>query len=509
MTTSNKNKFKGVFFNNYDLVDEPGEETSPGAGVFKNKNKSVSDFLKNKRKRRLRKRALVLKTAGRLKYPEALATSIQDWASTVYCKKVLSLIQSLESKVEKRDKTFQFNENNCQFIKRKFSKISELLPEINSATELKAPHFSKSFDESTGWNGYSDNIKPASFHLFIYHTEDDLYNFSLTINTEDSNVYIPFTKGNSKQKVVNYIYDKLDEIHAFLKNYQSFTNIFYTHSNDFRRNLKELKVECLINIKGDYVNDQTFVINPKDILLKDQYDLAPDRLNLKCKFIFSKSIAKKIHDGNWHGLWDDVYIYITENLPTEKEVQQLFKPDDLVSKIIEIKRVVMHELGHVVQTLIESIQKLQETGGLPSERIRETNADPDGNIYDGYGGFLIDPKTQNNVKIDHELRDVEFYTRLEDLIANFKNILTKYPVWSHKNLFDVFICKMSVKDFKSYLSTDDGGPIKKMNKTEASKLIDYSKLEQKTMWIEKLKHHNPRKCGKAISEFTKAVSGLI
>ena len=180
-----------------------------------------------------------------------------------------------------------------------------------------------------------------------------------------------------------------------------------------------------------------------------------------------------------------MYIYITENLPTEKEVQQLFKPDDLVSKIIEIKRVVMHELGHVVQTLIESIQKLQETGGLPSERIRETNADPDGNIYDGYGGFLIDPKTQNNVKIDHELRDVEFYTRLEDLIANFKNILTKYPVWSHKNLFDVFICKMSVKDFKSYLSTDDGGPIKKMNKTEASKLIDYSKLEQKTTGPEK------------------------
>jgi tRNA nucleotidyltransferase/poly(A) polymerase len=72
--------------------------------------------------------------------------------------------------------------------------------------------------------------------------------------------------------------------------------------------------------------------------------------------------------------------------------------------------VLTHEMKHVGQDLLRIIQMLQEDAGLPPRKVRRPNFDPEGH-----------PRNRNLKpnRLDHALRDVEFYPRVGDEVLDF------------------------------------------------------------------------------------------
>jgi hypothetical protein len=125
--------------------------------------------------------------------------------------------------------------------------------------------------------------------------------------------------------------------------------------------------------------------------------------------------------------------------------------------IYQIKRVIRHELQHYVQSYIgfEHTLDLYDTiGGLPSKKLRDKH-------FDKIHEFGVVRPSKDDVylpteifdlkdpsgKVLHELRDVEFYTRLSDAITIFNRIKKKLPVPLHMDFANAFIARTPLDVF--------------------------------------------------------------
>ena len=88
------------------------------------------------------------------------------------------------------------------------------------------------------------------------------------------------------------------------------------------------------------------------------------------------------------------------------------KLDEMLRRV---EQTVRHELQHMTQDLIKALAGLEDEGGIPSLRVRDTNWTP--------GGFLtrtpVRTLLKDFVRKDYILRDVEFYPWVEDAAREF------------------------------------------------------------------------------------------
>lgn len=108
-------------------------------------------------------------------------------------------------------------------------------------------------------------------------------------------------------------------------------------------------------------------------------------------------------DLEWAGYWDDKRYILAVAAKVGSTTESDYEAG--LAKMAEILR---HELAHVGQTILQVGKGLPELGGLPGKSLRETGADPEGR------------RLKRKDYIRHELRDVEFYTNLLSAFDDFR-----------------------------------------------------------------------------------------
>ena len=85
----------------------------------------------------------------------------------------------------------------------------------------------------------------------------------------------------------------------------------------------------------------------------------------------------------------------------------------------EAQDLINHELVHVGQTILKELLGLKIEAGLPPKRVRSPQYDS-GGIPTSHGKpqFPLDPSDPHK-RVLHELRDIEFHTRLTDEVRNY------------------------------------------------------------------------------------------
>lgn len=224
----------------------------------------------------------------------------------------------------------------------------------------------------------------------------------------------------------------------------------------------------------------------------------------------------------WSGLWSP-----TKNIEKSIILGDLYIARDVrhdVKKMIKennpiflheawksITEIVRHEMQHLMQELLKYLLDLKEIGGLPGKTIREKERDASGYLYQVEHG-----KTQNTVGDPHELRDMEFYTRLSDDIDEF-NYFKKYvPVELQQDFLKAWVGEINKETFKSiiYSKKQMEELAKKWhegNKGANNQLtafdIAFQAIGHRNLFFLFLKRFSPMKWKKAVKEFVKAVSG--
>jgi len=99
--------------------------------------------------------------------------------------------------------------------------------------------------------------------------------------------------------------------------------------------------------------------------------------------------------------------------------------------IFEVNRVVRHELQHVGQDVLQTVQGLEENAGLPSPKLRDPSRTP--------LGLPRSWKEPNRGRDPHELQDVEFYTDLTDAVESFVRQSRQIPLSDRLEVLKVFV----------------------------------------------------------------------
>jgi len=89
---------------------------------------------------------------------------------------------------------------------------------------------------------------------------------------------------------------------------------------------------------------------------------------------------------------------------------------------------------------------LSELAGLPSKKIRSPE--------NAHGFSSSTTEQGNNERLEHSLRDVEFYTRLADAINDFNQAKIKLPVFLHRLFFEYFVGRIDSDTFKNTASKE-------------------------------------------------------
>jgi hypothetical protein len=122
--------------------------------------------------------------------------------------------------------------------------------------------------------------------------------------------------------------------------------------------------------------------------------------------------------------------------------------DQLKDRIADLRSTVRHELQHFVQEYLAPYAGKAEYGGLPFSQTKGQLISPEGLSTEepmSWQRKLFDLKDPAG-RVYHELRDIEFYTRLSDSIEAFGILRRHFPIALHRDLVRAFIDDMPVND---------------------------------------------------------------
>lgn len=146
--------------------------------------------------------------------------------------------------------------------------------------------------------------------------------------------------------------------------------------------------------------------------------------------------------------------------------------DNIDYEIRELNNTIEHELGHFVQEILQQIKTGQSQLDYYATGKKRINY--------GVNSKKLSNKQEQENKTKHELRDIEFYTRLGDVKSELVDRIGFYKNQQEK--LDTF------KDIVGIAR-------------EKRNYYDYYK--QKNYWLETLKQENPKKWYKAVKELYK------
>ena len=157
----------------------------------------------------------------------------------------------------------------------------------------------------------------------------------------------------------------------------------------------------------------------------------------------------------WKEMWSDIKVKIsstyepefvgryndTDNVIDIVFDRQWFNPSynnyEMLKK--SIHRNIEHEVIHLGQYIFKHFKNLQNIGGLPSKRIRDTEYTPEGQ----YDVTSVNPETGETYYSEAEkfyaLRDIEFNALINDAKIALRRQLEKWPDDMHYHIFNRYV----------------------------------------------------------------------
>lgn len=198
-----------------------------------------------------------------------------------------------------------------------------------------------------------------------------------------------------------------------------------------------------------------------------------DTVSLYVKFVFQKENEKLENAGHYSGRISDDFYSINIVIPFIPDNNlNIYKIDEVLE---ELNSTIDHELGHLVQDLLQhaklgySRRMGREKFGYPSKKISQKTPE-------------ISPEGKWNER--HEVRDVEFYTRLGDSKVRAEKILANKKRDTLKTKLDIFKAIVGIRD--PYLR--------------------YHQEFYQDPWFVVLKKESPSKWAKAVKELYKSLA---
>lgn len=198
-----------------------------------------------------------------------------------------------------------------------------------------------------------------------------------------------------------------------------------------------------------------------------------DTVSLYVKFVFQKENENLENAGHYSGRISDKFYSINIVIPFIPDNNlSTYKIDEVLE---ELNSTIDHELGHLVQDLLQhatlgySRRVGREKFGYPSKKISQKIPE-------------LSPEGKWNER--HEVRDVEFYTRLGDSKVRAEKILANKKRDTLKTKLDVFKTIVGIRD----------------------PYLQYQQEFYKDPWFAVLKKENPGKWAKAVKELYKSLA---
>ncbi len=336
------------------------------------------------------------------------------------------------------------------------------------------------------------------------------------INDKNPSKFIEFKKLLDRQKELTILSKKSSNNKLYSEELSRIAERL-NYLNRFIGKESQIHV-VLLNKKCDQLigNNNITILSQNDNYTSKEFE-SPNNNYCTVILYFNKEHAKEdtkhLTNDGWLGMYNrnEEIIYIMADINSVE-----LYVDGFNNFLANIKQTIVHELIHKQQTQLQQKHNLSEIGGLPSNKIRTTFLENDINDkertvkdVDPYGivtnqllinkmpnGNFFDPNQifSKPTRIEHPLRDVEFYTRLNDEVQTFKQ---KYGNASRK-----------VKEFAFNKTIDNKYP----------ENYDYSTLinlpaetadalpSEPSEFFKTLKEKAPGKYQKAVKEFYKAVN---
>ena len=508
-------------------------------------------------------------SAGIIKTPPALTKILVSWAQSIYCAKLIESIDDKLNEVRYRNQTANDLEKLAESKDYQllndgvgvsgYEDWDQILPKPGETFEVHIGHFSDEQDKKTDLTGTYDTYNEPTLWLTIYaHGFNGLYNARLNINGQNTGLI----KEIQKEKLLRLLNTNGDAIRNELIRFNDFRYRYEVFSESYERALKQTRVECFRHMKPGFTNPQYFRLPASSELQEIGY-IKPEEGGLfgtkkseqsfRAEFIFTetkegKEKASSLSEEGWRGLYTG-NIYIARALPDNPY------PNGVRDDCRDIATTAEHELRHLIQTRITETKRLdfgqstrpndvalrqtindlsrsltEEDGstrkrhqrwkakrrqvrdefyaGLPSRSIREKRLDP----Y-GYASSvpIVGPQEQ---RLEHQQRDIEFYTNLGDRVAEFKENISQVPKRLHKEFLNAFIAHLLTPEEFAVHSRNVLHQEMGMGKRWGIGLAEMQPWTIRALkigynYFKFLKETNEPKYRKAVNEFYKEVQELL
>lgn len=444
------------------------------------------------------------KLAGTLQFPKELVDQISDWAIARYAALILS---RMEYRTKNRQNWLtNFKSSVDSFKEFAIQMIQGTKPFITDKWE-EIPFFSYLRDEHTGLRGI---IKEDQYYVSL-HVKPQGDEFEATLFIPDERGTYTKSKIGTFSDVQKFVRSYSSPIMNKIKNAEEFyKNIFELEKSSkdltvvkgiLQRLSKDANIAKSLEIGGDPALVKYFEIDISTL----PYFKETKQFSNNTRLSVSAEFKESTQSSYWHPnkstnlIEGKLYIgriVIARN--TWERTKQLVESKDPISilkkELDDITRTVRHETQHLIQGYINILHGLEERGGLPSFKYR----DPE---YNPHGAPRSSSLAFPGNRLEHELRDVEFYTRLSDEIHNFNRIKTTLPI----SLIRPIIMHWIGETPPNFQVLVDRERIK-ANAIQLDAIHEALEFARRRTFFKFLKLYQITKYRKAVKEFIKAVS---
>lgn len=437
------------------------------------------------------------KQAGTLKVPDQLLEDVFQYIRACYCQRASDTLKKKimihNSRVKNQDKIFKLKERWEQLYEI-FSDISysgrfepseikqglDKLVAFSKNNDLSIPKINMRKKDFGNWLGVIEKGDLAFFRF--EKSSKDTYRLDYIVNItkdafpeaeeemEDSKAKTTRIEVSKTKLTVKEAWELCHQLYNSNKILAPFDYLDYIRLNwdaidaNYFRHIQTVYGYCKRFAAGESSESKVFKLDPSTFPYKINFNKNED-YEFTAQFVTNDK-RKAIYDKeNWGGLWQDQrtikeenggnFIYSVGTLTVAGDPEQDAKLFDnvqhLKEKLDDLKRITRHELQHFMQTVLGRLTKVPGTldpetwKGVPSKNIREKD-------YDIHGRKTNEKQApEAGSRLDHSLRDVEFYTRLSDAIDKFNKTKNILPKSLHSLLAKRFIRSISEIDFNTEL----------------------------------------------------------
>lgn len=452
---------------------------------------------------------------SKLEVPSKLLEDINIWVTNIYSNQILTELNYYSYRLSERNKEIKVSNSLLQ--SEEYNLLKLILNNINVSSKLlnilqrkdiniMIPFYETEKSDIFSMTGIIDleDYQNEKLYLNISSQYGDISNLKIDIEYRTKDKKFGNSWYTNISGIIKIITHYKNDLINIINEFEKFMSEYKRPESHLTRKINIMKVNTLkyfkykIPIKDMYA--KTFFFQSKEL---SQYFKNDSKIFVPVFYFSNKEGAQKVYSQeSWQGLWVNQSIALFKDRNNIKNIIEEFKINKIEENIEELKKTVRHELQHMIQSYIQVMNKTNVSGGIPSKKIREKGVDP-------HGRDLGAP-TQD-LKSHHALRDIEFFTNLQDCIDSFKQIKNRFPKSMLRGLFRVFINKLDIVWFFRALdiyrknnqpSKTFFAPLEIEYRTEAEKILQSQSLFR-------ILENNIPKYNRAVKEFYKQVSYLL